>query len=150
VNILIVDDEESILNSIGNFLKDFNHEIKTFSSSVAALGYLNEAPAVDLIISDIRMPKINGIEFLEIVQIRNPGLPMLMMTGYGDEDIAVRAFQGGAFDYLKKPVSLRELLKVIKRIEARLKLESEFGPQPKQPHGGNRLFSPAEEANKHV
>lgn len=124
--ILLVDDDKDVIKPITQILQDFGHQTICASDGASAIHSLMTQDHIDLVISDIRMPKMDGIELLRQIQMRAPGLPVLLMTGYGDESIAIRAFKEGAFDYIKKPVSLRTLLNVIQRLEHRRKLEARF------------------------
>lgn len=124
--ILLVDDEEDIHLTIGRFLADLGHEVVAAADGGEALKFLEKADEVDLVLSDIRMPGINGIELLQAVRVRYPGTQVVLMTGHGDESTATAALRHGASDYLKKPVSLETLLAYVERIEERKKLEAEF------------------------
>lgn len=124
--ILIVDDDAAVMKPINQILQDFEHQTLCANNGADAIQQLMAHSDIGLVISDIRMPKMDGIELLRQIQMRKPGLPVLLMTGYGDESIAVRAFKEGAFDYIKKPVSLRTLLNIIKRLEDRQELEEKY------------------------
>ena len=123
MQLLIVDDQQQILNVIGDFVADCGHEVLTATNGAEALATLEDASHVGAVLSDIRMPKMDGIDFLKGVRVRFPGIPVVLMTGHGDESIATTALQLGAFDYLKKPVSLTDLMSCINRIEERARLE---------------------------
>ena len=123
MQLLIVDDQQQILNVIGDFVADCGHEVITATNGAEALEKLEDASHVGAVLSDIRMPKMDGIDFLKGVRVRFPGIPVVLMTGHGDESIATAALQLGAFDYLKKPVSLTDLMSCINRIEERARLE---------------------------
>ena len=126
MKILLVDDEPLILQSIGKFLIEFGYEVVYARDGVEALSLLDQQNHPGLIISDIRMPRIDGLEFLRLARLRAPEVPVLLMTGFGDENIAIEAFHKGACDYMKKPVKLRELLTCIERVEKQQQLESEM------------------------
>lgn len=144
MNILLVDDEKSILKVLGDFLHDCGYRIRTAANGVLALGELEAHQDFDLIISDVRMPEMDGISFLSAVRVRFPGIPVILITGHGDEELAVEALQEGATDYLKKPVKLAEFLVRIERIEERRVLEQSIieghqmlrdpGPKDAQPN----------------
>ena len=97
----IVDDEESIRTICKSALEE-NFKIETFSNGSEALLALNsERP--DLIITDIKMPGLTGIDLLKIVAEKYPDLPTIVMTAHSDIDNALSAYKGGAFEYLSKP-----------------------------------------------
>ncbi len=123
MQLLIVDDQQQILDVLGDFVTDCGHEVVTATNGAEALAKLEDTAHVGAVLSDIRMPKMDGIDFLKGVRVRFPGIPVVLMTGHGDETIATTALQEGAFDYLKKPVRLTDLLSCIARIEERSKLE---------------------------
>ena len=97
----IVDDEESIRTICTSALEE-NFKIETFKSGSEAMLALNsEKP--DLIITDIKMPGLTGIDLLKIVAEKYPNLPTIVMTAHSDIDNALSAYKGGAFEYLPKP-----------------------------------------------
>ena len=125
MNILLVDDEESILQVVGDFLVDCGHNVVSAGDGAKALNLLEVRGDIGLIVSDIRMPKMNGLDFLRAVRGRFPGTPVILITGHGDENAAVAALQEGAYDYLKKPIKFNEFLTCVERIEDRNRLESQ-------------------------
>jgi CheY-like chemotaxis protein len=125
MKILLVDDETSVLEVIGNFLLDCGYGIVSAGDGSEALRVLEKEGDVGLVLSDIRMPRMTGLEFLRAVRLRFPGTPVILITGHGDESVAVDALHEGATDYLKKPVKLGQLLECIERIEERNRLEEE-------------------------
>ena len=123
--ILIVDDEKSILKVVGDFLKDCEHKVVCAEDGAGALHILEEREEIDLIISDIRMPKLDGIRLLQAVRVRFPGIPVILMTGHGDESVAIAALEQGAQYYLKKPIKFAQLMDCIDQVETRHRLESQ-------------------------
>ena len=100
-NLWIVDDEESIRTICSSALEDlFN--IETFKDASEALLALNSSKP-DLIITDIRMPGLSGLELLQKVSSQHPGLPTIVITAHSDIDNALSAYKGGPFEYLPKP-----------------------------------------------
>ena len=119
MDILLVDDDEMALKTIGNALIDRRYPLRTASNGVDALHRMeDEIP--DLVICDVQMPGIDGIEFLRTARERFPDMPIILMTGGRDMDTAIAAFRSGAYDVLKKPIQLQELLDCIKGIEERI------------------------------
>jgi DNA-binding NtrC family response regulator len=116
MHILLVDDDEMVLQTIGDFLTRRGHVLRTASDGATALLLLQEHPP-DLVISDIQMPGMDGIAFLRAIRRWFPDLPVILVTGYATVETAVAALRSRAYDYLKKPVSLEELQTCLERIE---------------------------------
>ena len=114
INILVVDDEQIVLDSVYKHLKKEDYLITGVPSVTEALELL-EKTEYDIILTDLMMPHIDGLEFLEMIKTRYPNLPVIMITGYATINTALKATQLGAFDYVAKPFSKTELLGVIKR-----------------------------------
>jgi two-component system nitrogen regulation response regulator GlnG len=112
--IWIIDDDRSIRWVFEKALKRENLAHQVFDSAEAALSAL-ERQTPGAILTDIRMPGMDGLEFMNRVKSRNPKLPIIIMTAYSDLDSAVSAFQGGAFEYLPKPFDVDHALALIHR-----------------------------------
>ncbi len=112
--VLLVDDDPTILNSLGEALGDLGVAVETSTSAEGALGRLAEYEP-DLILSDIRMPGLDGIELLQLVRERAPSIDVVLMTAYDDMPTVVRAMREGAFDFLVKPIEMHELEDVLRR-----------------------------------
>jgi len=113
-NIWIIDDDRSIRWVLERALKQAGMSVKTFDSADGVLDKLStEMPAA--IISDIRMPGIDGLQLLEMIGERYPDLPVIIMTAHSDLDSAVSAYQGGAFEYLPKPFDVDEAIELVNR-----------------------------------
>ncbi len=110
--VLLVDDDATVLNSLAGALADIGLEVATAESAETALGKLAEV-APDLVLSDIRMPGLDGIELLKLVRERAPSVDVVLMTAYDDMPTVVRAMREGAFDFLVKPINLVELEEVL-------------------------------------
>jgi signal transduction histidine kinase len=122
MRILLVDDEEAILRSLGEVLKDLGYEVATALDGDEALKQVATLP-VDLVISDVKMPRMDGIVLLSRLQVQAPDLPVILITGHGDEETAISALQEGARDYLRKPIRVKALLAAIKRVQDQQQLE---------------------------
>jgi len=111
--ILIVDDEESILDSVGGILEDEGYKVLTSSGGKECLEILNTGEIPDLVLLDIWMPDIDGIEVLKQIKKYWPFLPVIIMSGHGTVETAVKATKLGAFDFIEKPLSIEPLIVAI-------------------------------------
>ena len=107
--ILITDDEKSIRNALREILEFENYAISEAENGEEALGIIQKEP-IDLVLLDIKMTGMDGIEVLEKVKEMKPELPVIMISGHGNIKIAVEATKTGAFDFLEKPPDLNRLL----------------------------------------
>ena len=107
--ILVVDDEEMIREALAQIFEEEGHKVIGQPSAQDALRWLKKYKP-DVIFLDIKMPKISGLEALEEIQKIHPEVPVIMLTGHGNEEIAFEAAKRGAFDYLSKPPDLNKLL----------------------------------------
>jgi two-component system, NtrC family, nitrogen regulation response regulator GlnG len=112
--IWIVDDDQSIRWVLEKALARENFTTRSFSNVREAAGAL-EHDSPQVLVSDIRMPGGSGLELLQTVRERVPGLPVIIMTAFSDLDSAVAAFQGGAFEYLAKPFDVDKAVELIRR-----------------------------------
>jgi len=112
--IWIVDDDKSIRWVLEKALTRENIACKLFASAREALQALEEE-APQVLVSDIRMPGASGLELLQAIKEKHPGLPVIIMTAYSDLESAVAAFQGGAFEYLPKPFDVENAIELIRR-----------------------------------
>ncbi len=111
--ILVTDDERSIRNALKEILEYEKYEIDLAEDGQVAFD-LFKKNEYDLILSDIKMPKLDGIELLEKVKKENPDQSFILITGHGDVDTAVSAIHKGAYDFIQKPLDLNRLLITIK------------------------------------
>jgi len=112
--IWIVDDDKSIRWVLEKALTRENIPCKMFASAREALQALEEE-SPQVLVSDIRMPGASGLELLQAIKEKHPGLPVIIMTAYSDLESAVAAFQGGAFEYLPKPFDVENAIELIRR-----------------------------------
>src|SRR5215813_2471719 len=110
--ILIVDDEPNLLTALELALSDEAYSVVCASSAIAWLHRL-EKESFDLLITDLRLPDMNGLELLRTVKTLDPTLVVIVLTAYGTIDSAVTALQNGAYHYLAKPLDIQELKAVI-------------------------------------
>ena len=107
--ILIIDDEKSIRKTLTEILGFEGYKIDEASDGEEGLKKFSEK-SYDLVLCDIKMPKLDGIEFLERAKLINADIPIIMISGHGNIDTAVEAVKKGAFDYISKPPDLNRLL----------------------------------------
>ena len=118
--ILVVDDDEALRESLALLLAAEGYDVVTAADAAAALACL--ATPVDVVLCDVRMPGMDGLELLPQLIRRLPGAPVLMMSAYGSGDLAVEALERGAFDYLAKPFQPSEVLLAIRKARERERL----------------------------
>jgi len=131
LNVLVVDDEQIILDSIKRHLRKIDCEL-FFALSVAEGMDILAKNKIDIILTDLMMPDIDGLEFMKMAKVKYPATPMIMITGYATINTALQATQLGAFDYIAKPFSKRELLSVIEKA-ADIVLEIDDDTTPDNP-----------------
>jgi two-component system nitrogen regulation response regulator GlnG len=112
--IWIVDDDQSIRWVLEKALMREDLPCRVFASAREALAEIEAGPP-QVLISDVRMPGTSGLELLQSVKARHPGLPVIVMTAFSDLESAVSAFQGGAFEYLPKPFDIDKAVELIRR-----------------------------------
>ena len=112
--IVVVDDEKRMCESLAALLGNEGYAVDIFQSSPEAAKAIRNAK-VDLVITDIRMPEVDGLALLQIVKEVDEGIPVILMTGYASLDSAVEAISRGAYDYLMKPVEFRQLELAVRR-----------------------------------
>ena len=112
--ILIVDDEKNYLLVLSAVLEDEGYEVLTAPDGPEALE-IQKSSDLDLVVTDMKMPGMDGIEFLEQIKARDPDLPVIMMTAHGTVDKAVEAMQKGAYSYILKPFDNERLILFAKK-----------------------------------
>jgi two-component system nitrogen regulation response regulator NtrX len=123
--VLIVDDEGSIRESLSEIFKDEGYYVLTSSSGEEAIETVKEQ-SPDLIFLDIWLSGIDGIQTLEEIKGLKPDLPIIMISGHGNIELAVKATRIGAYDFLEKPLSLERVLLAAKRALEKQALETEY------------------------
>jgi two-component system, NtrC family, nitrogen regulation response regulator NtrX len=136
--ILVVDDEKSILQSLTGILSDEGFEVLTAESGAEALDRIKEATP-DLVLLDIWMPGLDGIGTLQKIKEDYPNLQVVMMSGHGSIETAVKATKTGAYDFVEKPLSLDKLLLSINNALEYYRLEEEVS-----------LFKEREKSRYHI
>ncbi len=123
--ILVVDDEKSVRDSIKMILEYEHYAVEFAEDGAKALAKV-DSHVVDLVLLDIKMPGMDGIEVLEHIKERHPDLPVVMISGHGTIETAVEATKRGAFDFLPKPLDRDKLLITVRNAIAQSKLTSEY------------------------
>lgn len=117
----IVDDDSSIRWVLERALSAEHFECQSFEDGESLLAALDNNQAIpDVIVSDIRMPGIDGLSLLQLIQDKQPDIPVIIMTAHSDLDSAVNAYQSGAFEYLPKPFDIDEAVALVQRAESHL------------------------------
>lgn len=114
LNVLLVDDDLTALTSLAELIRTDLGEVNvetavTSRSALARLGYQN----FDAVVSDIKMPGMDGLELLAAIGRQRPGLPVILVSGYADYDLAIQALRNGAYDLIEKPIEPRYFVGVL-------------------------------------
>lgn len=112
--ILVIDDEENIRNGLALSLKNEGYNVQDAANGTNGLEKIDMF-VPDVVISDVKMPDINGLELLQQAKKKHPRIPIIMLTGHAGLDDAINAMKIGAYDFLTKPVHLDKLFKIIDR-----------------------------------
>ena len=124
-NICIVDDEPSILNTLSSILEDEGYQVSLAKNGTEALKLIRAEPP-ELVILDIWMPEIDGLETLKQIRHQFPNLMVIMMSGHGSVETAVKATKLGAYDYLEKPLDLEKVTILVRNALHQRKVETEM------------------------
>ena len=135
MKVLIVDDEKLKGLTLPDDLRETNYHITSVDSPLKGLQLLQNE-VFDVVITDLRMPGMSGIEFLKLVKQRYPHMTVIVMTAYANIETAIEAMKFGAYDYIKKPFLSEELILMLDRLEAlRAEVEAE-GFRKREPNWG--------------
>ncbi len=124
--ILIVDDEVNARTALVELLRDEGYGVEAAADAFKALGKIAEF-APDLVVTDLKMPGMDGLQLLAKLRDGDPDLPVIVMTAFGEVETAVKAMRSGARDYLSKPVNVGELSVVVARELEQRRLRVETG-----------------------
>src|SRR5262249_13740839 len=113
-SILVVDDDSGAQRALVQVLKKEGYSVDGASSGALALEKLQEQKT-DLLITDIRMERMDGMELMKEVRARWPGMPVIIMTAFASIDTAIRSIHAGAYDYVSKPYEIAELRLTVRR-----------------------------------
>lgn len=125
MKILLVDDEPEILEILREFLEIKSHEVTTASNGKQALDLVLSQNDFDLVFSDIKMPEMDGLTFLEKARNNDLNIPVILISGQGDLETSIRALKLGALDFIVKPVYLKSVDEALQKIETAIAVEKE-------------------------
>ena len=148
--ILIVDDEESFRNVLTVILKKEGYEVEGAANGEEGLNKISDS-AFDHILCDIRMPHIDGLQFLQEAKKAGVETPVIMMSAYGTIDTAIEAMKLGAYDYISKPFKPDEIILTLKKAEERERLRKEnelLRKEIKREYSFENIVSKNEKMNK--
>ena len=110
--VMFVDDEEGVRISWNHYLSQQGFDVTTVEDGAHAISKLREEP-VDVVVSDLKMPGVDGLQMLEWIHEKSPQTQFILLTGYGNEDVERKVRSLGGFDYLNKPISPDTLAAVV-------------------------------------
>jgi len=116
-SILLVDDDEQLCTSIGRMFERFGYKVTTAHDGREALDVLSD-DNIDLVISDLRMPNVDGIELMEEIKRKKIDVPIIFLTAYGEIESYMDLMNMGAFEYLNKPLDVKEILRTARKVLA--------------------------------
>jgi len=137
--ILIVDDEKSIRTTLGGILNDEGFSVSTAHDGETALQIVDESPP-DLVLLDIWLPGIDGVEVLQKIKEKYPELPVIMISGHGTVETAVKSTRLGAYDYIEKPLSLDKIILTIEHALEHTRLSREYRRLSREMAGQDELI----------
>ena len=126
MNIVVIDDEAGVRRTVSMILEDEGYDVTTASNGREGLAQALDCSA-DIVICDVKMPEMDGLEFLEAYQDEGGDGLVVTMTAYGGVDMALEAMKRGAYDYIAKPFSADSILLTLRKAEEREKLRREVG-----------------------
>jgi DNA-binding NtrC family response regulator len=124
-NVLLVDDEAAFVSTMTKRLTKRNFDVLSALSGKEALEQLKKAPSTDVVILDVKMPGMDGIETLRAIKKDYPLVEVIMLTGHATIESAIEGMKFGAFDYLMKPCDLEDLLAKAKEATAKKRKHEE-------------------------
>jgi two-component system response regulator FixJ len=125
MRIALVDDDEPVLDSLQLYFAAMGHDVVAFREAGSLLAALAGGLAPDCIVSDIRMPGLSGLDLQRALSERASAIPLILITGHGDVEMAVGAIKAGAHDFIEKPFDERRLLASVEDAVARSSMRAE-------------------------
>lgn len=123
-NILVIDDEKSIRNTLQEIFEYENHKVELATNGPEGIELFDKIE-FDVVLCDIKMPEMDGIEVLEKLHEKSGDIPVIMISGHGNIDTAVEAIKKGAYDFIEKPLDLNRLLVTVRNAIERIDLVTE-------------------------
>jgi DNA-binding NtrC family response regulator len=123
--ILVVDDEEPLRHMLRLILERAGYAVVGAADGQEGLEVLGSEPGISIVLCDLRMPRLDGMAFLEAARRTRPGLLVIMMSAYGNTDTAIEAVKRGAYDFVSKPFRADEIVLVLRKVEERESLARE-------------------------
>jgi len=133
-SVAVIDDDDKVLDLIEQILKEEGLEVTRAHRAEKLLEIISEKN-FDLIISDLMLPGVSGLELLDAIHQRGFDIPFVLITGYASLDSAIRAVNKGAFHYIKKPFNMEEIRLVVSRLAKRRDLQDEVSKLRKEVEG---------------
>jgi len=124
IRTVIVDDDRTIGDVLKDLISREHISVKVFNDSLEAVKSITKEP-VDVVITDLMMPRISGLEVLRQAKVMNPDVVVIIITGHGSLETAIEAIRQGAYDYIKKPFKLQEMAIVFKNAVEKVDLTRE-------------------------
>ncbi|MEJ5228349.1 response regulator [Thermodesulfovibrio sp.] len=122
MKILLVDDEVDFITTLSERLSLRNYDIRIATSAIEAMSLIYSY-SPHLVILDIKMPEVNGIEFLKLIKKINPSIEVIMLTAYGNMNYVEEAMKNGVIEYIIKPIDIKELIIKVERVREKLQKE---------------------------
>ena len=145
--ILVIDDERSIRNSMKEILEYEGHEVRDAPDGIEGLA-LFSIENFDIILCDIKMPKMDGIEVLEKLLEKNPDIPVIMISGHGTIETAVEAIKKGAYDFISKPLDLNRMLITLRNAMEKTSLVQETKTLKRKVYRSTEMIGESEPIKK--
>lgn len=114
--LMVVDDEPIVCKRLKQILEKAGYEVAVFSDGENAIQELDRLP-YDIIVTDLKMEGVDGMKILETAREKNPGVKVIMITGFAEMETAKEAFKKGVFDFVSKPVEVQTIKQVVSRAE---------------------------------
>jgi len=125
-NILLIDDDRGIRDLLEEFLEERGYEVEAIGDGRDVIGII-KAKVFDVVIVDLKMPGMDGIEVLKRIKQLDPDTVVIIMTGYASLETAIQAIREGAYDYITKPFQLEEMYIAIKNACEKVSLKRQYG-----------------------
>ncbi|MGH7997301.1 MAG: sigma-54-dependent transcriptional regulator, partial [Opitutaceae bacterium] len=122
--VLLIEDDPGIADTVRRVLADEGHEVAVRRRGDEGLAYAVEEP-VNVVVTDLRIPGVNGLELIRRLRTAQPRLPVILITAFGTTDTAIEATKFGAFDYLVKPFAMPQLIELVRKAADSNRLMSE-------------------------